>query len=360
MKILAVLSIVRRRLFREQYTGAWTLVGGVLVLLCLLGWSPIAPSPWRLIWGVMAGAFGSWPGFLETLTRTIPILLCALAVAVPARAGLFNIGGEGQFHCGAIAATFVLLTAGHLPSPLLFSLQLLAAVIGGAICAAIPALLRGRFGVSEILTGLMLNFVAINLMLYLVHGPWRDPKALGWPYAVAFPEEAVFSRWRHTNVHSGLLVGLAAAVILFVVFRTRVIGATSRYLAGNIEAARRVGVPILSSFVFLFLAGGALAALAGWGEASVVQGRLRPALSAGYGYIGFLVSWLSGHRFLAIIPIAIFAGGLYSGVDTLQLDLSLPSATADVLIGAVFLSFLAASHAWIMAKESRREKGATT
>lgn len=182
----------------------------------------------------------------------------------------------------------------------------------------------------------------------------------GWPYAVAFPEEAAFSRWGYTNVHSGLLVGLAAAVILFLIFRTTVIGATSRYLASNIEAAGRVGIPILWSFVFLFLAGGALAAVAGWGEASVVQGRLRPALSAGYGYIGFLVSWLSGHRFLLIVPIAIFAGGLYSGVDTLQLNSKLPSATADVLIGGVFLSFLAASHAWVTLRESRREKGGTT
>jgi simple sugar transport system permease protein len=156
------------------------------VLLTLAGRN----APETLV-AIFQGAFGSKSGIRETLTRCTPLMLCALAVAVPARAGLFNIGGEGQLQLGAIAATAVVLHAGSDSAMIMIPMMIVAACLAGAAWGLIPALLKALLNVNEVLVALMLNYVAILLVEYLVHGPWKDPSALGWPYSAVFPEAAI-------------------------------------------------------------------------------------------------------------------------------------------------------------------------
>jgi len=297
-------------------------------------------NPVTTLLAIFYGAFGTGFGFMETLIRATPLLLCAIAVAIPARAGLFNIGGEGQLHFGAIAATVVALKMQWLPVWMVIPVMFLAAMLAGAFWGLWPGLLRARLGVNEILVTLMLNYVAIFLVEYLVHGPWKDPSALGWPYTASFPENAVLPTIGNSNVHLGILIGFVAAIGIFFILRSTIWGFTIRVIEANPVTARYAGMDIPVYFVTLMALGGAFAALAGLGEVSVIQGRLRPGISPGYGYVGVLISWLCRNNLLMIIVVSIFIGGLYSGSDALQITAGLPSATTSIFMGLVFIAFL--------------------
>lgn len=297
-------------------------------------------SPVGTLRAIAEGAFGTRLGFMETLTRATPLLLCGLAVAVPAKAGLLNIGGEGQLHAGAVAATAVALGSRGMPAAVVIPAMIAASAVAGALWAAVPGILRARIGVNEVLVGLMLNYVAIYMVEYLVHGPWKDPSALGWPYTAAFPRAAILPTLGTSNVHLGLLLGVGAALVAGVLMRTTVWGFAVRVIEANPRVAQFGGLDVARYLLVLMMIGGAMGALAGLGEVSVIQGRLRSDMSPGYGYSGFVVSWLAGHRFAVIVPVAILVGGLYAGSDAIQLEANLPSSTGDIFMGLVFLAFL--------------------
>lgn len=324
---------------------AWCLCSIAIIALfffSVLG--ALGANPFRTLLAMLRGAFGNSTGIIETLTRATPILLCALAVAIPARAGIFNIGGEGQLYWGAIGATFVALRFSDLPMPLAILAMFSAAALAGGLWACIPALLKAVWNVNEILVALMLNYVAFFVVEHLVHGPWRDPSAVGWPYSARFSDSMVLPTYGTTNLHLGLVFAVCIAILLSLVMRYTAVGFSMKVIEANSRVAKHVGIRIVRYVLISMALGGALAALAGVGEVSVIQGRLRPGISPGYGYAGFLVAWLSGHRFGLIIPASILIGGLYSGADELQLTAGLPAATADILMGMVFVGFLVGNH----------------
>ena len=306
----------------------------------------VGKNPVSVFWAVIVGGFGSSLGLTEAITRMTPIFLCALAVAIPAKAGLYNIGGEGQLHCGAIAATAVALFAPRMPHFMMIPGMIFAAMVGGALWGLIPALLRARFQVNEILVSLMLNYVAIYLVEHLVHGPWKDPGAYGWPYSASFPEWAVLPTFGTSNIHLGILLGFVAVGLAYLILRYTTWGYSIRFIEANPRTARFGDVNIAKYIVILMMIGGAMAAIAGLGEVSVVQNRLRPGISPGYGYTGFLAAWLSRNNPMAIIPVAFVVGGLYSGADALQLTAGLPSSTVDIFVGLAFLTFLVGESLW--------------
>jgi general nucleoside transport system permease protein len=306
----------------------------------------VGKNPVSIFWAIIVSGFGSPLGLTETITRMTPIFLCALAVAIPAKTGLFNIGGEGQLHCGAIAATIVALFIPWLPHFMVIPSMILAAMIGGALWGVIPGLLRAKFQVNEILVSLMLNYVAIFIVDHLVHGPWRDPEAFGWPYAAPFPEWAVLPTFGKSNIHLGLVLGFVVVCFVYLVLRYTTWGFSLRLIEANPRTARYVNINAARYIVILMAVGGAMAALAGLGEVSVIQNRLRPGISPGYGYTGFLVAWLARNNPIAIVPVAFLVGGLYSGADVLQLTAGLPSATVDIFVGLTFLTFLVGESLW--------------
>ncbi len=233
-----------------------------------------------------------------TLLRATPIVFTGLAVAVPARAGLVNIGGEGQFVMGMVAATGVALNLGdELPAPILLPLLGIAGAVGGGLWAGIAAVLRVAFNLNEALSTLLLNFVAPFVLLYLVFGPWKDRSGVSnLPQTVEFDESAQLPVYGLTRLHVGIIVAAVAAVVVWVILDFTRWGFRARAVGGNPEAARRSGIAVSRMVVVTLVAGGALAGLGGMIEVTGIESRLRPNIGVGFGYIGFLASWLVGHR----------------------------------------------------------------
>lgn len=338
---------LRNYWMRISDTPRWThesvvTLGALLIALLILSafLSAAGRDPILTLWSIVLGGFGSAQALTETVTRMTPLLLCALAAAIPAKAGLFNIGGEGQLHVGAIAATAVVIYLTWLPQWAVIPAMILLAALGGAVWGLIPGLLRGWLRVNEVLVSLMLNYVAISLVEYLVHGAWKDPSALGWPYSIAFPEWAVLPTLGRTNVHIILALGVAAIGLVHLLLRNTTWGFSVRVIEASPQTARYAHINIVYYILALMAVGGAMAALAGLGEVSVIQGRLKAGISPGYGYTGFLVAWLARKNLIAIVPVSFVIGGFYSGADALQLLAGLPSATVDVFMSLVFLAFL--------------------
>jgi simple sugar transport system permease protein len=267
-------------------------------------------------------------------------MLCALAVALPARVGLVNVGGEGQLYFGALFASWAALYLSGIPGGLMLPLMVLLAMVGGALWAFVPALLRARGWLNETISTLLLNYVAALVVQFFVFGPWKDPKSANFPQSQPFPDIARLPTLGAERIHAGLILALiAVAVLAFILSRTRW-GFEMRAIGGNPEAARRTGVPIATYILVTLLMGGALAGIAGLGEVSAIQGRLRPDFSPGYGFIGFLVSWLAGHNPLTVVVMALLLGVLTAGGDSLQISQRLPFASVNLLMALTLAAVL--------------------
>ena len=300
----------------------------------------LGQPPLQTLGALVVFAVGDAYSLSQTLAKTTPILLCALAAAVPGRLGLISVGAEGQLHAGAIGGTAMVLLAPALPGPLLLPLMLLGAALGGAIYGYIPGLLRARLDVNETITTLLMNYITVMLVAALVFGPWRDPASQGWPATIQFPANAVLPSLPGTRIHLGLLLGVVAAVALHIYFNHGRWAEKVRILAGNRKVGETFGLSFGFWVIILMSVGGALAGLAGIAEVSVIQGRLQQSISLGYGLTGFLVAWLSRHQPLIILPVSLCVGGLVAGSDALQLFAKVPAASAVILQGLLFAAAL--------------------
>jgi simple sugar transport system permease protein len=301
----------------------------------------IGQAPLAMLAAMARHAFGDAFSLSETLVKATPILLCALAIIVPARLGLISVGADGQLYFGALVGTAVMLAAAAAPGWWLLPAILLAAMAGGAAWGAIAGALRAGLGVNETISTLLLNYVAVLLVNHFVYGSWRDPANLGWPSTIPFPPEGTVPSLLGTRVHAGLVLALAAVALGHVwLVRSRV-GVALRVLRENRKVGDMVGLNFARNAVVTMAVGGALGGLAGICEASAIQGRLQPGLSVGYGLTGFLVAWLSGHSFLWSVPISVLIGGLIVAGDALQLYAKVPAASATILQGLLFATALA-------------------
>lgn len=295
---------------------------------------------------MVLGAFGDGYSISETLVKTAPILLTALAVALPARLGLISVGAEGQLYLGALFGTGVVLLAIDQPGWLLMPMMLAGAMVGGALWGAIPGLLKTRLGVNETIATLLLNYVGILLVAFVVHGPWKNPQSLGWPATVEFPSGAILPTFFDTRVHLGLVFGVVAAVVLHILVTRSRWGLGLQVSRSNPRVGATAGISWERNVIIVMAVGGLLAGLAGIAEASVIQNRLQEGLAVGYGLTGFLVAWLAGQNFLRIIPLSVLMGGLMASADSLQLYAQLPKASADILQAVLFIIVLAIGSLW--------------
>ena len=316
--------------------------GSFLVVASTFFWM-IGQAPLPMLGNMALFAFGDLYSLSETLVKATPILLCALAIIVPARLGLVSVGADGQLYFGALLGTAMMLLGAHAPSWWLLALIILAAAAGGAGWGAAAGALKIRFGVHETISTLLLNFIALLIVNHFVYGSWRDPANLGWPSTIPFPDDAKVPSLFDTRVHAGLLLALAGAVLghLWLV-RSRK-GVELDVLRENRKVGEMVGLSYGRNVLLTMAIGGAIAGFAGICEASAIQGRLQPGLSPGYGLTGFLVAWLSGHRFLWAVPISLLIGGLVTAGDALQLFAKVPASSAIVLQGLLFATALAVS-----------------
>ncbi len=284
---------------------------------------------------------GTTYGLSEVLVRMIPLILTAVAVAIPARIGLINIGGEGQFYMGAWLATWGALTFSSLPPALLLPILAVLGMIGGGAWAAIAGLLRAKGLVNETICTLLLNYVAPLVTNYFVFGPWRSPDSGLYPVSSTFVDAARLPFFGGTRVHLGLAFALVAVALYWFLMQKSRWGLEMRAIGGNPEAARRLGIPLSWYIVIALFGAGALAGLAGMAEVSAIHGRLIQVISPGYGFMGFLISWLVGGNPLGIVVMAFLLAVIASGGTILQITQGLPYAVVNILMALILFIVLA-------------------
>jgi simple sugar transport system permease protein len=287
------------------------------------------------------GAFGDAFSWQNSLQRAAPLMLTALCVALPARAGLTVIGGEGALVLGGLAcAGLPYLTP--LPGGLLGTgLLLLAATAAGAVWIAFAGVLRQYRGVNETISSLLLNYIAIAVFKFLVEGPMRDPASLNKPSTRPLDPSLQIGGMFGYDVHWGLAFGVVLCLLSGLWLAMSTHGFATRIVGGNARAARLVGLPAHRLIVTACALGGASAGLAGGIEIAAVQTSANASLISGLGYAGILVSFVARHQPLAIIPVAVLFGGFGSAGSLLQRRMDLPDASIQVLLGFAFVLVLA-------------------
>lgn len=282
-------------------------------------------------------------GIAELGVKAAPLVLIGVGLAIGFRANVWNIGAEGQLILGAIVGGGIGLAAGDREGVWILPAMILGGAVGGALWAAIPALLKTRFNASEILTSLMLNYVAQLLLIYLVVGPWKDPEGYGFPQTRLFGDAATMPILiSGTRVHLGVLAALIAVALGWLIHAKTLLGFQLRVLGQAPRAAAYAGFSGEGLTWFALLLGGALAGLAGVFEAAGPIGQLTPSISPGYGFTAIIVAFLG-----RLNPVGVLLGGIvlalsYLGGEQAQIALGLPKAITGIYQGVLLFFLLAA------------------
>jgi simple sugar transport system permease protein len=312
--------------------------GALLLGLLIAGYDPLLAvgALWR-------GAFGSRDALISaTLVRAVPLIVLGLAVAVAFRAGALNIGGEGQFYAGAIAATWMGMHLGGWPAPFAITAVWLVATVAGAGWIAFAVLLKLRFGVLEVISTLLLNFVAEAAVSYAVTGPLQEAQRV-YPQSEPIAEVARLPLLPGSRLHCGILLALVLAALLWLIltrtvwgFRLRAVGLGPRaaWVSGRISPQRVTGFALLWS--------GALAGLAGGLEVSGVSYSLYQNLSPGYGFTAIAVALLARLHPLAIVATGVLFGGLEAGAQGMQREAGVPAVTVAAAEAVIIITVLLA------------------
>ena len=370
-----------------------------LIIALILGMIPMLVQGINPLTGyrdMVLLAFGSRYGISETIMKAIPLMLAGLGVALAFRMLVWNIGAEGQLYMGAFGACLVAYTWPDLPAWILLPAMIVGGFVGGALWGAIPGALKAFLGVNEIITSLMLNYVAIQWVSYLVIGPWQDPTSLGFPRTTRLSESAtlpvitgawylptvvalvvvgvvllywIIRRADHTGervklaagfvllamlslggiyfldgrrVHLGFVLGLAAAAVLSVLLSRTRWGYEVRVIGENARAAQHAGMSLKRNIVLVMMISGGMAGLAGMSEIAGNLHLIKRMFSPGYGYTAIIVAWLARLNPWGVILVSLLLGGLYRGSDAIPgapkaLGMMLQAVIFFVLIGGEVL-----------------------
>ena len=282
------------------------------------------------------------PGqFQQIVVRAAPLVLAGLAVVIPARAGMVNVGGEGQLIIGAVAAAGVALALDRTASPgLVVAAMAVAGAVAGAAWAGIAALMRITVKVNEAVTTLLLNYVALFAMLYLILGPWKDPAALGQSTSLEVADAVKLPLLAGTAINVGVVIALVAAAAVWFTLSRTAWGFRLSVVGGNPEAARRAGIPVVVLLLSALLIGGALAGLAGYIQFAGTEYKLRPTFGLTIGYVAFLASWLARHRPIPLLLASLVLAAIAVSGNSLQIGSGLPAASVNILMGLVLIAVL--------------------
>jgi simple sugar transport system permease protein len=302
----------------------------------------IGKSPVDFVAYVWRGGFGTAFSLQNTLQRSAPLILSALAVAIPARIGLIVIGGEGALVLGGFAAAALAIPLVNGRAPVMLTLILMAvfAMIVGGFWVGLAGFLRYARGVNETISSLLLTYIGIAIMNFFVEGSLRDLSNPNKPSTMPIGEAYMVGKIPGTQVHWGFAYGLILCVALYFLMTRTTFGFAARVTGGNFRAALAQGLPVGRLIVACSAIAGTCAGLAGFFEVAAIQGRANASLAAGYGFTGILVSFLARHNPLVIPPVAILLGGLVASGGLIQRRMGLPDATVLVLQGLIFVVLL--------------------
>jgi ABC-type uncharacterized transport system permease subunit len=298
-------------------------------------------NPFYAIYKIFSASFGSWFGFKETLTKAVPLILIGSGLAVAYQAKFWNIGAESQLLFGAIFATWVGLNlAPFLPRPVAIFLMLAAGFLGGAMWGVVPAVFKIKFGINEVISTLMLNYIANEFVKFLVVGPWKGASKGGYPYTDNIPAHTEINLLGYSRVSPFLLIiAVATALILcFIIYKTR-FGYELRVIGENTEAARYAGIDFFKSTILMMVISGGVAGLAGAGEIGAIHHHLSypETISGGLGFTAIIVAWLGRLNPAFAILSGLFFAGIIVGGDAIQMSMNLPAATVNVFNGLILI-----------------------
>ena len=304
------------------------------VILLISGKDPIQSYK-----DIFTSTLGSGYGFSEVLVAMIPMLITALAVALPSRVGLINVGGEGQLYIGAAFATWGALTFKDQPAWILLPLMTLLGMVGGALWAFIPGYLKSIGLVNETITTLLMNSIAPKIIGFLIFGFWHSP--MDTVKTANFVSAARLPTFFNTRVHLGFVFALILLLLFWFVMKYTRWGLEIRAIGGNAQAARRNGIPLKGYLVTIMCIGGAMAGLAGMTMVSGYYGMLLLNFSVGLGFMGFLICWLAGGDPLGIFIMSFVVAVITTGGNLLQLTSNLPYAAVNILLAFTLFVVLA-------------------
>jgi len=279
-------------------------------------------------------------GVSETLKKAVPLVLTGLAVYLPLKAGLWNIGAEGQLILGGIAGTWVGLNV-SLPWFALLPLMFLGAAIAAAFWAAVPAWLRAKWDINEIITTLLLTFVALNLKNYLIRGPMQGGTGT-FPQTARLPDAARIPELLGTGVHAGVLVALVMVALTWVLLQKTRLGFEITFVGSNNEAATQAGMSKYKVFLLVFVLGGAFAGMAGISEIAGIQGRFRAGFEPGYGFTAIVIALLGRNGALQVMLAGLFFALIIVGGTSMEVALGIPAALTEVIQALIILFLITA------------------
>jgi simple sugar transport system permease protein len=305
------------------------------ILISLTGSDPLLAYR-----AMLKGAFGGPRQLIETTLKAAPLLLIGLGLTVAFKARVWNIGAEGQYFIGALFGSVIALQFPELPRPLLITTMLLAGTLGGALWGLIPALLRTKRGMNEIISTLMLNYVAIFLIEYMARVPLRDPNGF-LPESAQIVRAARLAGLFGSRVHMGVLIALVMVPLVYLLIWHTPIGFRLRAIGSRASVARFAGVNVEAGIIFALLFSGALAGLTGIMELSHLHTRLKGTISGGYGFSGILVALLGRLHPVGVLFAAIFFSALTIGAESMHTLTGLPATLASVIQAMVVILVLA-------------------
>jgi len=320
------------------------LVLGAVILILL------KVNPFTAYASMIGGAFGSVSGLTQALVKATPLLLVGLGICIAFRASVINIGAEGQIILGAVMGTWFALTFKTWPGWLLIPTTILAGFLAGAAWGFIPGLLKARLNVNEILSTVMMNAIALQLMNLLIRGPLIDQAGITAGTYLAQSERLPQQVWLarlvpQTLLHTGIIIAVVLAVVVYIFLWRTTIGYRIRAVGLNPDAARYAGISVpFYQMLSLTLAGG-FAGLAGVIEVIGVQHRLLDGITSGYGFSGIVAALFGGLHPLGLIPASVLFGGLLVGADKMQRAVQIPSALINVILGLIVLLVVGSMYA---------------
>jgi simple sugar transport system permease protein len=317
-------------------------IGAVIAALIVFGLfcAVLGVDPFAVYASIYTAGFGNWYSWQNTLVRASPLLLTALCTAIPARAGVIVIGNEGAVVIGGLGAAIAGLATLSWPPWLSLTVMTAAAMATAGAWIACTVALQHYRGVSAVISGLLLSYIAIALMSQLIEGPLRDPSSLNSPATYPLTPDHRLGSFSGTHVHHGILFGIVACLLAWVLIERTTFGFAMKISGGNVRAAKLAGLPVGRLVIIAGFLGGAAAGIAGMIEVAAVHGRANESLNAGYGYTGILVAFLARQNPALVVLVSLFVGGLSASGGMLQRAHDLPDATIAVLQGILFLFIL--------------------
>ncbi|WP_025270456.1 ABC transporter permease [Hippea sp. KM1] len=313
------------------------IVGSIAILIT-------GTNPLMVYKELFLNAFGSWYAFSETLVAATPLILISAGLIIVFKMSVWNIGAFGQYIMGAIFSSyFAIFLDPSIPKPLMLSIMIVASLIGGALWALIPTLLKIFWEVNEVITTLLLNYVALYILKFLMYGPWKNPTSYGFPLSKTFPDSAqlpvLFSGYRLTIAFIFAL--LTVAIVWFLLKKTR-FGYEVRVIGDNPTAARYAGINVNKDIIIAMAISGGLAGLAGMSQVSGIIHFLQVKINADYGYTSIIVAWISYLEPFLMLLASILFGGLSSGGYSIQISMRVSYGIVGLIESIVLFSLVGA------------------